>query len=308
MGGVAAITGVVTYLSYQSDIRAARERIMSGSQVIETKCGPIEYATVGDGSPVLVVHGAGGGFDQGLWIAREDVGEGFRIIAPSRFGYLRTPLPQDASPAAQADAHACLLDALNIIKVAVVGVSAGAPSSLQFALRHPERTSSLVLIVPGVYAPKKPVESPNPAPLPFILSGIFKSDFPLWVAMKVYPSTVLYTIGVPPSSQARLTDAQKDELMQSLLPYSPRIDGMVNEGKIASSLNRYPLENITVPTLVISAADDPWKTYDAAKYTAENIPGAKFIGFETGGHLLIGQEEKVRSEAVQFLKQHAVAG
>ncbi len=191
---------------------------MSGSQVIETKCGPIEYAIIGEGTPVLVVHGAGGGYDQGLWIARENVGKGFRIIAPSRFGYLRTPLPQDASPAAQADAHACLLDALNISKVAVVGVSAGAPSSLQFALRYPERISSLVLIVPGVYAPKKPVESPNPAPLPFILSGIIKSDFPLWVAMGVYPSSILFTVGVPPSSQARLTDTQKDELMRSLLP------------------------------------------------------------------------------------------
>ncbi len=83
---------------------------------------------------------------------------------------------------------------------------------------------------------------------------------------------------------------------------------MVNEAKIASSLYRYPLENITAPTLVISAADDPWKTYDAAKYTVENIPGAKFIGFETGGHLLIGQEEKVQSEVAQFLKQHAIAG
>ena len=111
---------------------------------------------------------------------------------------------------------------------------------------------------------------------------------------------------MPPAIQARLTDAQKDELMQSLLPFSPRIDGMVNEAKIA--LIRYPLENITVPTLVISAADDPWKTYDPAKYTADNIPGAKFIGFETGGHFLIGHEEKVRSEVAQFIKQHAIAG
>lgn len=304
LGGIIAVILIVTYLSYRSDIRAAREKVMSGSHVIETKCGPIEYATMGEGPPVLVVHGAGGGYDQGLWISRDNLGEGFRIIAPSRFGYLRTPLPQDASPAAQANAHACLLDVFNISKVAVVGVSAGAPSSLQFALRYPERTSSLVLIVPGTYTPEKPVESPSPVPLPFILSMILKSDFPLWVAMKVYPSSVLHTIGVPPSFQARLTDAQKDELMRSLLPFSPRIDGMVNEGKIASSLNRYPLENITAPTLVISAADDPWKTFDAAKYTAKNIPGAKFIGFESGGHLLIGQEEKVRSEVAQFIKQH----
>lgn len=308
LGGIMTVILVVIYLSYQSDIRAARDRVMSGSQVIETKCGQIEYATMGEGLPVLVVHGAGGGYDQGLWIARDNMGEGFRIIAPSRFGYLHTPLPRDASPAAQADAYACLLDALTIRKVAVVGVSAGAPSSMQYALRYPERTASLVLIVPGTYAPENPVESPSPVPLPFILSMVFKSDFPLWIAMKVYPSSVLFTTGVPPSFQAVLTDAQKDELMQSLLPFSSRIDGMANDGKIASSLNRYPLENITAPTLVISAADDPWKTYDAAKYTAENIPGAKFIGFESGGHLLIGQEEKVRSEVAQFIKQHAIAG
>ncbi len=42
--------------------------------------------------------------------------------------------------------------------------------------------------------------------------------------------------------------------------------------------------------------------------SAENIPGAKFIGFETGGHLLIGQEEEVRSEVVRFIKEHLTAG
>lgn len=124
--------------------------------------------------------------------------------------------------------------------------------------------------------------------------------------MKVYPSSVLFPIGMPPAIQARLTDTQKDELMQSLLPFSPRIDGMVNEVKIASALIRYPLENITAPTLVISAADDPWKTFDAAKYTADNIPGAKFMGFETGGHFLVGNEKEVRSEVSKFIKQHAI--
>jgi hypothetical protein len=44
----------------------------------------------------------------------------------SRFGYLRTPLPKDAAPAAQADAHACLLDALHLSRVPILGISAGA--------------------------------------------------------------------------------------------------------------------------------------------------------------------------------------
>lgn len=116
--------------AYQGDIAAARARVVTGSQVVQTRCGPIEYASIGKGAPVLVVHGAGGGFDQGLQFGSTLATAGYRAIAMSRFGYLRTPLPQDASAVAQADAHACLLDALGIGKVAVIGASAGALSSI----------------------------------------------------------------------------------------------------------------------------------------------------------------------------------
>ncbi|HXV40776.1 MAG TPA: hypothetical protein VD701_07435, partial [Steroidobacteraceae bacterium] len=107
------VVGMVTWLvtSYRADIVPARERIATGSQVADTRCGPIEYATQGEGPPLLIVHGAGGGFDQGLDGAGDVARLGYRVIAVSRFGYLRTPLPADASAEAQADAHACLLDA-----------------------------------------------------------------------------------------------------------------------------------------------------------------------------------------------------
>jgi pimeloyl-ACP methyl ester carboxylesterase len=118
---------------------------------------PIEYGEQGVGIPLLSIHGAGGGFDQGLANAAELAGDGFRIIAPSRFGYLRTPVPQDVSPAAQADAHSALLSRLNIPKAIVVGVSAGARSAVELALRHPEKVSALVLTVPGLYSPDDPV-------------------------------------------------------------------------------------------------------------------------------------------------------
>jgi pimeloyl-ACP methyl ester carboxylesterase len=59
------------------------------------------------------------------------------VIAMSRFGHLRTPMPADASALAQAEAHVCLLDALGIPRAAVMGGSAGAPSALQMAIRHP---------------------------------------------------------------------------------------------------------------------------------------------------------------------------
>jgi hypothetical protein len=89
--------GVGTYLAFRADMRAARARLLAGSRVLSTACGPIEVAEVGDGLPVLVVHGTGGGYDQGLNLARGLVGEGFRRIAVSRFSYLRTPMPLDCT-------------------------------------------------------------------------------------------------------------------------------------------------------------------------------------------------------------------
>ena len=108
--------GIVIILNhYSHDIRAARQHIDSlGSQVIETKCGPVEYARIGEGDPVLVVHGALGGFDQGLFLARSIDIPNSQIISVSRFGFLRSPVPPGATLDTQADAFAALLDALEI--------------------------------------------------------------------------------------------------------------------------------------------------------------------------------------------------
>jgi 2-hydroxy-6-oxonona-2,4-dienedioate hydrolase len=108
-----------------------------------------------------VIHGAGGGFDQGLELAQPLIDAGFRVIAVSRFGYLRTPMPAVASPEAQADAHACLLEALKIERTAVIGGSADAPSAMQLCLRHPERCSALVLLFPMAFAPNRTQARPS---------------------------------------------------------------------------------------------------------------------------------------------------
>jgi pimeloyl-ACP methyl ester carboxylesterase len=149
---------------------------------------------------MLMVHGAGGGFDQGLDFARTLLPAGYRVIAPSRFGYLRTPLPADASPTAQADADACLLDALGLQRVVVIGGSAGAPSSMQLCLRHPERCSSMVLLFPSAYFPHR-ADEPQRLPsglMLFVMNTTLKSDFLFWAAGKLAPDVLLKTILATP--------------------------------------------------------------------------------------------------------------
>ena len=108
---------------FDGDMRRARAHAAQGSLLLATRCGPIEYQEAGAGVPLLAVHGSGGGHDQGMAFAAALASRGIRVIAMSRFGYLRTPMPSDASAAAQADAHVCLLDALGIPKAAVMGGS-----------------------------------------------------------------------------------------------------------------------------------------------------------------------------------------
>jgi hypothetical protein len=55
--------------------------------------------------------------------------------------------------------------------------------------------------------------------------------------------------------------------------------GLINDAALISPLPRYALERIRAPTLVMSVADDRFGTYDGARYTAEHVPGARFIGY-----------------------------
>jgi 2-hydroxy-6-oxonona-2,4-dienedioate hydrolase len=313
LSAVVTTLALVVYLAYVNDMTAARERI-STAQAINTDIGPIQYADVGHGTPLLMVHGAGGGFDQGLFTAKgalgDDMADNYRIIAPSRFGYLGTPMPSDgdASPAAAADAHAALLDALGIHdKVVVIGTSAGALSSMQFAIKYPDRVSVLVLEVPDSWKPPITDGSETTEQLmanDFIMNTVLKSDFIMWTFTKIAKDQMVSFLGATPELQKVMTaDEQKqvDELMTMIFPVSERQAGIINDAINHQKLERYPLESIHAPTLVIDAKDV--STFPGSKYTAENIPNAELVAFETGGHMLIGHGGDTRAAIKQFLKE-----
>lgn len=312
-GGALALS----YARYRPAVHRAYARISSGSRIAPTRCGPIEYAVRGQGPAVLVVHGAGGGFDQGLELGDSLARAGFRVIAMSRFGYLRTPLPVDASAPAQADAHACLLDHLEIPRAAIIGVSAGGPSALQFALRFPERTVALVLLVPATYAPppsqgRSGGHGERSRATLFWLDAALRSDFLFWAGGKLAPDTFVRSIlGTPPEVLARASADEQARLQATLdhiLPVRPRRAGLLNDAVVTSSLPRYPLEAIRAPTLAISTADDLYGTFEGARYTAEHVPHARFIAYPSGGHMLVARSAEAQAEITAFVRaawQHA---
>ena len=111
------------------------------SSVIQTQAGPIEYCLKGkETDPVVaIMHGAPGGFDQGLMEQEILLKNGFRILTWSRPGYLRTPLSVGKNFKEQASAFNTLLEALKIPKVSVMGISAGGVPALFFAQDYPQK-------------------------------------------------------------------------------------------------------------------------------------------------------------------------
>jgi pimeloyl-ACP methyl ester carboxylesterase len=312
--GALGISSTVLWSAFSSALAVHRARVGRGSRVMSSRFGQIEFATVGDGAPVLVSHGAGGGFDQVISAASRLIAAGYQIIAPSRFGYLRSSSPNDASPETQADAFADLLDELRIANGAIVGVSAGALSALQFAARHADRCSSLTLIVPAAsvagdaVAPQGPLPELDPM-TKTIIEYTTKSDLLYWLGTTVARDRMIRSILA--TDPALVAAAQPDErrraldILWNVMPISERAQGLLNDSRFVSAPQFIAFDRIKAPTLIISLEDDFYGTIKPARLVAAAIAGARLVTYATGGHVWVGHDAELFAEVDAFLKQSA---
>lgn len=309
---VIVIGMILILIRFSRDIRAARKRLDSlGSKVTDTGYGPIEYARMGQGYPLLVVHGAFGGFDQGLWLAQSFDLLKYQIISVSRFGYLRSPIPEGANLDLQADTFAGLLDKLMIDKVAVVGISAGSTSAIRFVARYPDRVSALLLI-----GPDAPGENYMSMPPRFIMDAILRNDFIYWAWVKLFWKSMQTTLSLVPVG-FKLTPENEEQLKKVQLgdlPVSERMDGLVYESydlvpeffESVTPASPYPLGKIKTPVLVINALDDGIALPENVRALAEKMPNSRQFSVPEGGHFFFGHVEEVNSKIADFLRIYAV--
>ncbi len=112
-----------------------------------TGTGGIAVAVRGTGVPVLVLHGTPGGIASAEAMARFLPSDRFRVVTLARPGYAGTTLePDHPSLDDEADRYVALLDALGIDRVAVLAWSGGGPAAYRFAVRHPDRVRTLVVV------------------------------------------------------------------------------------------------------------------------------------------------------------------
>ncbi len=302
------VAASLTWLAFTRDLREAEARLAGRSEVISTPFGAVEYAEVGAGEPMLLIHGTGGGFDQGLEFGEGLIREGFRVIAPSRFGYLRSSFPDNPSTALQADALDALLTEIGEGQVVIFGGSAGALSAMQLAIRHPERCRALVLFVPAAYAPDRAANTAGApsAMMQAVIQWVLPNNFPFWAAIKLAPEAMTKMLLATEPALVAAADPPEQEraanVLKHILPVALRARGLLFDASTAGDAPRYPLEEIRCPVLTVSAEDDLFGTAMVARYIAEEVPDGRLVMYPDGGHILVGHSAEADGAIAGFIR------
>ena len=137
-----------------------------------------------------------------------------------------------------------------------------------------------------------------------LMMAVIGSDFLFWSGMKLSRGVMIDTIlATPPTLLTSASAAEKariDAMLDNILPVSARAAGLRSDSAVGRYLGPSPLNAVRAPTLIIAARDDCYGTYASAEYTAREIAGAKFLGFDTGGHTWVGHDDEVM-EAIATL-------
>lgn len=263
----------------------SKERLSAyGAETVNLEYGNISFVDRGKGESILSIHGIFGGYDQ-AYDTCKDFCSDYRIIAPSRFGYLGSDILGNGTPAEQATAYVSLLDKLGIEKVYLLATSAGGSVAIRFALDYPERTKGLILYcsaMPLTEKPNKYLKYVGPPSFlcnsftMFLLSPLFK------LIMGMEPSTIY-----------------------SMLPVGDRKDGVVLDASVtnidmAKKYDDYHIEELQVPILVFHAKDDKLANYADTEKAVKRFANCTFVSFENGGHLMEGHDKEIKKAVSNF--------
>lgn len=267
--------------------------------------GDIQYKMINtNGSPVLIVHGIVGGYDQGLQTAKYLFPSNRQILSVSRFGYLKSDLPDNPTPLNQCKAYIELLDNLEIEDIYMMAASAGGTVALTFALNYPERLKGLILVGSGYPQPGE-INGPTGPPALVYNDGIFQ------FMLNHMQNMMLDMFGVTTEEYESATTYEKEklkELFSVILPIKPRRPGIMNDQNITNPYmvthyDEYPMEEIQTPVLILHAKNDPMALYSSMTNAAKRFPNAMVISYETGGHILFGHEQENREAIEAFLSE-----
>lgn len=268
-----------------------------------TVFGTIEYEVRGTkGIPVLVSHGLTGSYYGGLVTAQGMLPENHKVISVSRFGYMGSSFPEEASPKAQTAAFIELLDYLCIEKVIILAASAGGTLGFRLVLDYPERSSGLILVSSGYPFPEAS-KGPKGPPMFIFSNPVFG------FLLSSMPGTARSIFGISKDMWENASDDDKqgvEEQLLTILPLDKKRKGIKNDlyknnSDMTEHYGDYKLEGITIPVLSLHARDDPMAMYNRIERDLKRIKNCTIHHFDRGGHLMFTHGKEIAAAIEVYL-------
>lgn len=255
----------------------------------------VAYQLRGSGIPLVMIHGAQG--DQTMFndLAAQ-FASNYRVLTFDQRGSGLSEKPNmDYSIAMLADDTAALMDHVGFDTAHIAGVSMGGMIALEFVLRHPKKTRSVVL---GCTTPGGPK------------------------AVRIGGSAFTNAYSATPMSaeergralaEAAFTKGyieKRPEIIPAMIearrlrPIDPAaLDHRVKAALHHDVYDRLP--EIKTPTLVITGKDDALISWENSRLLADHIPGAELIILEPAGHCFWLEQHHQSLDAISnFLRSH----
>ena len=245
----------------------------------------------GSGTPILLIMGHR--YSSAMWYpVFEGLGDRYRLISFDNQGTGQSGARKTTTIAEMTADALAVLDAAGVGSAHVYGVSMGGGIALEFAIRHPERTRSVIL---GCTTAKTEVVSRKGSWLVNILYRLPPPVLKL-LGSKKYKGG--YGDAAPDDAIAR------DKAVLGNDPYSAA-------GVLAQhfAIRDYAVDPADVaalkpPALVLHGTQDLAVPYEAGKRLAEMIPGARLVTFQDCGHnYFIGAGKEANAVVDQFITE-----
>ena len=260
----------------------------------------IHYHDLGEGPPLVLIHGSGPGASGWANFSRNmaPLARHFRAICIDLPGFGKSDMKPAGSPIPGffADAVSHFLDALGIDKAHFIGNSLGGMIALKLALTRPAKVDRMVLMGTGG---SLPVFTPWPTEGIKSIFGYYEGDGPSIAKLRAFAQQFVY-------DPSQLTEALLQKRLEASL--DPRIVAnppmRMTPGTVLEELWRDPgLTKLPLETLMIWGRDDRVLPLDSAFVLMRQIPRARLLVMPQCGHWAQWEHaEEFNATVTQFFK------
>jgi proline iminopeptidase len=281
---------------------------------------PIEGAALyfrdtGQGQPIILLHG-GPDFDHNYLLPDMDrLADVFRLIYYDQRGRGKSAenvQPVDVSIQSEIDDLEDLREYLQLEQAAVLGHSWGALLAMEYAIRHPNRVSHLILLntAPAshddylLFQHDRRAKAPDDVEmLRELASRPAYAEGDLEAEAKYYRVHYRATLRPPDLLDRLMEHLRMGSTTESVLKARAIEDRLYDDTWRSSDYDLLPkLKRLRVPTLVIHGEYDLIPV-ECANHIAQAIPGARLVALSDCGHFsYIERPDDVRNALIEFFQ------